>query len=636
MSRESVKNLVAERYSDQMFHFLRRRGEMYARENEKMLASLTSEEEIRSYQRKIREVFFKGIRPEFANAKLHSSEKTGEIDRGNYKIEKIILTTSENVKITANVYVPESTAAQKPAVLFVCGHYKEAKAHEEYQYVQDRLARAGFLVLGMDPIGQGERFTYYDRQTGELQVDGCTEEHSYYGAKAAMCDMFLYNLSFRDMRIALDYLCSREDVDTERIAVTGNSGGGTQTAFLMLAQDDRVKAFAPATFITDYMMFYNTGEPQDDEQIVPQIVENHLGYTDIVIAVAPKPVILLGVNQDFFPIEGLMKVYMQAQRIYDIFGCRKNLEIVIDRSVHKYTAGLVRCMTDFFSNVFFGRDAGATNNFVPLPADSLSCCPHGQICLTGAKLPDAEIADYFHSHKQDNADFAKDLLLKQVMKDRAIQMKKAKKLGGYRVGEIYANAFALEPVPAIMNTAVLYSLKRAGWENQKKILLFTDEGNLKIENSPESIGEYLKEGYAVIVVDTCNYGYLYPKQRNKYDAYGFYGMNYFFAHHFFFQGDSIAAFKSFEILSDILNIREQFGNIEKIIGEGLTENNLCVAAFLYDLQIPLVFSLKKFSLRDIIENRLYDTRDIRSVVYPGLALYYDFDKIKSDLTEKKL
>src|SRR6185436_17498307 len=50
---------------------------------------------------------------------------------------------------------------------------------------------------------------------------------------------------------AIDYLIERPDVDLDRIAVTGISGGGAAT-FWVAAADDRVKCAVPASGMTDW------------------------------------------------------------------------------------------------------------------------------------------------------------------------------------------------------------------------------------------------------------------------------------------------------------------------------------------------------------------------------------------------
>ena len=631
MEKNTLCQEVEQRLCDQMFRYLQKQGYEISRKNDSAISGLSTEDEVRAYQKRIHDAFCCSLREDMCSGVLADAVCTGTVKRAHYRIEKVVLTTKNNVKITTNLYIPEDNSdAAKPAILFVCGHSEEGKASEDYQYAQGQLAKAGFIVLAVDALGQGERFTYYNPQSKSLDVQGCTEEHSYYGVKAAMCDAFLYNLFMRDMDIALQYLCAREDVDTERIGATGNSGGGTQTSFLMLAGDERIKAFAPATFITDYMMLYDTAEPQDDEQIVPGIIGKNFGYTDIVLSVAPKPVLLLGVNRDFFPIEGLMKVYGQAKRIYEILGKKENLQIVIDGSVHKYSKSLVKNAVDFFSAQFFGKSRETDAAPDILDQNLLNCFPQGQISLTGAKLPDEEIRNYFYSHKKTDAEKAKQLLAGQIMTGREIKIKKFESMGSNICGNLRVHTFLLKPLPGIRNIACVYS-RSISWKKQKKVVVFSDEGNLAAEK-PDFLNCWLEQDLAVIIIDTANYGLLQPRKRNPYDIYGFYGMNYFFAHHLFFRGDSFAAFKSFEILSDIYNIREQFGGIEKIVGRGLTENNLCASLFVSDLTEKVEFSDMNFSLEKIITGKFYDNHDIRSVIYPGFALLYDFDKIKRSLS----
>ena len=64
---------------------------------------------------------------------------------------------------------------------------------------------------------------------------------------------------------AIDYLQSRPEIDPQRIGCTGNSGGGTQTSYLM-ALDDRIHAAAPSCYITSLPRLLATIGPQDSEQ----------------------------------------------------------------------------------------------------------------------------------------------------------------------------------------------------------------------------------------------------------------------------------------------------------------------------------------------------------------------------------
>src|SRR5258705_11189966 len=104
----------------------------------------------------------------------------------------------------------------------------------------------------------------------------------------------------------VDYMLTRPDIDPNKIGVTGNSGGGTQTSLMMLG-DPRIAAAAPATFIMNRETYMNCGGAQDAEQIWPGFTAAGYDHEDILLAVSPKPVRVLAVQYDFFPIEGLRR-----------------------------------------------------------------------------------------------------------------------------------------------------------------------------------------------------------------------------------------------------------------------------------------------------------------------------------------
>ena len=75
---------------------------------------------------------------------------------------------------------------------------------------------------------------------------------------------------------ALDYLASRPEIDSARLACTGNSGGGTMTSYLM-ALDDRIAVAAPSCFITSLERLFATIGPQDAEQNITRSGGRGLG-----------------------------------------------------------------------------------------------------------------------------------------------------------------------------------------------------------------------------------------------------------------------------------------------------------------------------------------------------------------------
>ena len=642
----TFKERTCKKYRDQMFYYLRSQGLGIKKFSDERRSKLKTAGQVRNYQKLIKEAFVHGLSDEIYREKIASSEKTGVVVKDGFIIEKAVLTTDKGVKITTNIYKPENITGKLPAILFLCGHSFEGKAFGDYQKVETELVRAGFIVLAVDAIGKGERFTYYNKDKKDYDIEGCIFEHAYFGAKAAMTGKWVYNYFMRDMLLALDYLAAMPEVDADRIGVTGNSGGGTQTSYMMLMQDERLKAFAPATFITDYMTFYDTKFTQDDEQIVPGIIGAGFSYPDIIVSVAPKPVMLLGVNKDFFPIEGMAESYLKALEVYKIFGKKENLTLAIDHSEHRYTVGLAKCVAKFFAEHLMGNKGYENENYSYAPEkwETLNCYSHGQISLEGAVLPDAEIKDYYLKNRLYDLEKARKMLKEYIYKGRKSGGKSARKETAprsynYVCGRMNVRAYFNESVKGIKELVAVYSGRdgkdfkdgKDGKDCEKTVMYFTDGGNAAVENNPSLISQYIKDGYKVIVTDLSNYGYLAPEKEGDWGVYDSFGRNYYYAHHFFFRGDCYAAFRSFEILSAIGFAEKNIGKVEKIYAGGLVQENVACALFAEKSDIPVCFTEPGITMEKIITERFYNDRDIRSVIYPGLALVSDFDVIKNTL-----
>src|SRR5580658_3245646 len=100
-----------------------------------------------------------------------------------------------------------------------------------------KFSRQGYVALTYDMVGYNDSF----------QVP-----HDYTSPEAPLWSFSVLGLQLWNSIRALDFLASLPNVDAERIAVSGASGGGTQT-FLLAAVDDRVKVSVPANMVSAYM-----------------------------------------------------------------------------------------------------------------------------------------------------------------------------------------------------------------------------------------------------------------------------------------------------------------------------------------------------------------------------------------------
>jgi len=160
---------------------------------------------------------------------------TGRLDRGEYVIENIIFESRPGFPVSANLYVPKNFPFPRPAVLNVTGHANEGKATEKTQRLCISQAKKGFVSLAIDGLGQGER-KIYNVPVGI--------SHQIIGTQAFISGTHLFNFMVWDAIRAIDYLVSREEVDAHKIGITGSSGGGMMSTYI-LPFEDRINISVP-------------------------------------------------------------------------------------------------------------------------------------------------------------------------------------------------------------------------------------------------------------------------------------------------------------------------------------------------------------------------------------------------------
>jgi dienelactone hydrolase len=246
----------------------------------------------------------------------------GSVDRGDYRIEKIVYDSLPGFHVTADVYVPTKGTKPFPAILMPVGHGRDGKGGS--QQVAIGLALKGFIALAYDPIGQGERLQYYDPELGNSKVGSATDEHSHANGHTMLIGDSVARYRIWDGIRGIDYLVSRSDVDAARIGCTGCSGGGTLTTYIS-ALDDRVKAAAPACYITSWRELLTALGPQDGEQVFPNFLRENLDMADFIEAFAPKPWLMVNTINDFFPLEGARQTYEEARNWYGLYGAEDRI-----------------------------------------------------------------------------------------------------------------------------------------------------------------------------------------------------------------------------------------------------------------------------------------------------------------------
>src|SRR5262245_10057351 len=313
---------------------------------------------------------------------LLNARVVGKIDKGDVTIEKIIYESLSRFYVTGLFYLPKDRPGRIPAIFSPCGHSKNGKAYDVYQKFHLSLAKRGFAVLTIDPLGQGERSQCYDPGTKRFPVGLACPEHGYVGNPLYLIGDNLARYRVWDGIRGIDYLQSRPEVDRNKIGVTGQSGGGTLTSYIS-ALDERVKVSMPTCYITSLLWRMGnrtTADPEwDPEQDLFETLMNGVDHAELLTLFAPKPLRIGAAQQDFFPIEGTRATYEEVRRIYELADSASKFDKVEVNEKHSLSPGLRQASYEWFERWLLNKGSSAESEVTPEEERNLQCTESGQV-----------------------------------------------------------------------------------------------------------------------------------------------------------------------------------------------------------------------------------------------------------------
>lgn len=351
-------------------HFVRRFRANAALRKEKLQKITTrtaAEEYVRSAQKRLLDTF------EFPEKTPLDPQITGVVKRPGYVIEKIIIESRPGFFVTMNLYLPERIEGKIPAMMIVCGHAEEGKLYSGYQALCHTFAQNNCAALIVDPIHQGERMQL--RDTGKHDL---CDTHNIINRHLKSIGDYLGSWRVWDGIRAMDYLCSRPEIDTSRIGITGNSGGGTMTT-LLSAVDSRYCAAAPGSYITTFQRNVESELPADGEQMYPGFASDGGEMADLLIAAAPRPLTVLAQKLDFFDPRGTREAFAEVRNIYELLGQGENARLFTGPDRHGYSIELREEAYRFFSKHLGLAPISKEPEFELLTAEETFCVPSGNI-----------------------------------------------------------------------------------------------------------------------------------------------------------------------------------------------------------------------------------------------------------------
>ncbi len=241
-----------------------------------------------------------------------------------YTVENIALELKPDYFVHGNLYTPENVNGKIPAILNPHGHWFKpddyGRFRPDMQYRCAVFAKMGAIAFAWDMYGTGEDTAHRHHAPEVLTMQ-----------------------TFNTLRI-LDYISSLPEVDTSRIAITGASGGGTQT-FIASAIDDRIDVSAPVVMVSAHFFggcVCESGKP----------IHKHGNFetnnVEIAACFAPKPLLLVSDGNDW--TKNVPNVeYPYIRNIYKLFGAEDNVEYAhFKNEVHNYGPSKRQAVYKFF------------------------------------------------------------------------------------------------------------------------------------------------------------------------------------------------------------------------------------------------------------------------------------------------
>ncbi len=253
---------------------------------------------------------------------------TGRLEREGFTVEMIHYQSRPGLYVTGNLYLPSGARPGQrfPAIFYVCGHRYQGRDGNKtaYQSHGAWFARHGYICLVVDTLQMGEIEAIHHGTYREQRWWWLSRGYTPAGVEC-----------WNGIR-GIDYLISRPDVDADRIAVTGISGGGAST-FWIAAADPRVAVAIPVSGMAD----------------LPSYVDNRVinGHCDcmflhnafqwpwarIAAMVAPRPLLFVNSDRDrIFPMDANQRVINRLERIYSLFGAGDRVDSVVSMGGHAY------------------------------------------------------------------------------------------------------------------------------------------------------------------------------------------------------------------------------------------------------------------------------------------------------------
>lgn len=270
------------------------------------------------------------------------AERRTTEDMGSYVRERWYIWTEPNVPLPVVLLVPKNRTGKIPLVITPHGHSKNTemyagiagndddkiKISEGDRDVALQAVNEGYIAIAPTTRGFGETRTEQDIKEDHLSSCRDLLMHDLLAGRTPIGDRVW------DMSKIIDWALKNLPVDEKRIAITGNSGGGTVSLFAA-ACEPRITVAVPSCYFCTFKGSIGSIKHCECNYIPGMLTLGEM--YDVAGLIAPRPFCSInGKEDDIFPIQETQYAFEKLKKIYTAAGVPENCELYIGEGGHRY------------------------------------------------------------------------------------------------------------------------------------------------------------------------------------------------------------------------------------------------------------------------------------------------------------
>lgn len=269
-----------------------------------------------------------------------------EEDHETFTEYSMVFFSEKEVEVPCHLWIPKQAKKPCPVVICLQGHStgmhismgravypgdEELIAGGDRDFAK-QIVNEGYAALVLEQRGFGSR-----KSERELQFrpnTKCTCAHP--AMVAILMGRTLISERVWDISRAIDVLESFPEIDMDRVAVMGNSGGGTAT-YYAACMDERIKVAMPSCAVCSYKRSI-TAKRHCPCNYIPGIAK-YLDMGDLACLIAPRKLVVVAGEKDTgFYIDGVKDAYETIEKIYAKAGVPDACRLVVGAEGHRFYA----------------------------------------------------------------------------------------------------------------------------------------------------------------------------------------------------------------------------------------------------------------------------------------------------------